>query len=431
MKFKLATAAAAVLMSATASQAADLAKKAPVAVDYVKVCDAYGAGFFYIPGTETCLKIGGYIRAEAFAGSSDFNGSLYNGANNNEYTTRSRFYLTADARSQTEFGLLRSYGAMIFQKISDTDPGNVTGGTGNWFEVDRAFIQWGGLTAGFTASNWDIFMGMTAARYFGQDSEIDTGRNLLAYTFGLGNGLSATLSLEDSSKAGRFTGNYNSTYTSNYGGNELPDLVANLRLAQAWGSAQVMAAAHYINGSDYVTGTTNANGDDKWGWAVGAGAIINLPMLGAGDQFGIQATYADGAIRYVWNNSVNAVVGGTSTSLVGDFYGSAVDGIIDTSTAWGVSAGFRHVFSPYFRADVDFSYADIDNAYAGVSDFNSKYASLNLTWAPGGNVAGTPALAVIGIVEYRAVDFDDHTLTAASASDLDGLVFGLRMQRNF
>jgi len=30
----------------------------------VKVCDAYGAGFFVIPGSDTCVRIGGYVRAE-------------------------------------------------------------------------------------------------------------------------------------------------------------------------------------------------------------------------------------------------------------------------------------------------------------------------------------------------------------------------------
>ena len=34
------------------------------AVEYVRVCSTYGAGFFYIPGTETCLRIGGRVRAE-------------------------------------------------------------------------------------------------------------------------------------------------------------------------------------------------------------------------------------------------------------------------------------------------------------------------------------------------------------------------------
>ncbi|HZP74711.1 MAG TPA: porin, partial [Pseudolabrys sp.] len=33
-------------------------------VQYVKICSLYGAGFFYIPGSDTCLKIGGYVRTE-------------------------------------------------------------------------------------------------------------------------------------------------------------------------------------------------------------------------------------------------------------------------------------------------------------------------------------------------------------------------------
>ena len=30
---------------------------------YVKICSLYGAGFYYIPGTDTCIKLGGYLRA--------------------------------------------------------------------------------------------------------------------------------------------------------------------------------------------------------------------------------------------------------------------------------------------------------------------------------------------------------------------------------
>ena len=37
-------------------------------VDYVRVCDAFGSGFFYIPGTDTCLKIGGYVRGDLVEG---------------------------------------------------------------------------------------------------------------------------------------------------------------------------------------------------------------------------------------------------------------------------------------------------------------------------------------------------------------------------
>jgi len=30
-------------------------------VEYVRICDAFGTGFYYIPGTETCLQIGGRV----------------------------------------------------------------------------------------------------------------------------------------------------------------------------------------------------------------------------------------------------------------------------------------------------------------------------------------------------------------------------------
>src|SRR6201988_3144480 len=54
---------AAGILAMGGAQAADLPVKAK-AVEYVKICSLYGAGFFYIPGTDTCIKIGGYLRAE-------------------------------------------------------------------------------------------------------------------------------------------------------------------------------------------------------------------------------------------------------------------------------------------------------------------------------------------------------------------------------
>ena len=55
MRTHIVVAAAAVLTAAGSAHAADLSKKAPAAAQYVKVCDAYGAGYFYIPGSDTCL----------------------------------------------------------------------------------------------------------------------------------------------------------------------------------------------------------------------------------------------------------------------------------------------------------------------------------------------------------------------------------------
>src|SRR5205823_12956489 len=54
---------AAGLIAMSGAQAADLPVKAK-AVEYVRICSLYGAGFLYIPGSDTCNKLGGYLRAE-------------------------------------------------------------------------------------------------------------------------------------------------------------------------------------------------------------------------------------------------------------------------------------------------------------------------------------------------------------------------------
>src|SRR5277367_6542846 len=61
---------AAGLMAVSAAQAADLPVKA-APVEYVKVCNIYGAGFWYVPGTDTCMKIGTWVRYEIYTGSGD------------------------------------------------------------------------------------------------------------------------------------------------------------------------------------------------------------------------------------------------------------------------------------------------------------------------------------------------------------------------
>ena len=70
MKFKtLLLGTAAALSVVGGAQAADLAVAEPV--DYVKVCDAYGVGYWYIPGTDTCIRIGGQVKLNAYVFSAD------------------------------------------------------------------------------------------------------------------------------------------------------------------------------------------------------------------------------------------------------------------------------------------------------------------------------------------------------------------------
>src|SRR5437867_6480315 len=100
---------AAGLLAMSGAQAADLPVKAK-AVQYVKICSLYGAGFYYIPGTDTCIKLSGYMRADA-----NINGGSYNkpgwdqgdgqgtkSRDRDYFTTRVRTELQIDTRTQTE-----------------------------------------------------------------------------------------------------------------------------------------------------------------------------------------------------------------------------------------------------------------------------------------------------------------------------------------
>src|SRR4051794_16610956 len=115
---------AAVLIASGGARAADLPVKAK-AVEYVKICTLYGVGFYYIPGTDTCVKLGGYLRAEvALNAGGNYNGS-YNsvaGANNrlaNYYSTRAREDLNIDTRTATEYGVVRTYFDALVTLASD------------------------------------------------------------------------------------------------------------------------------------------------------------------------------------------------------------------------------------------------------------------------------------------------------------------------
>src|ERR1700750_2490877 len=104
---------AASLVAMNGAQSADLPVKAK-AVEYVRICSLYGAGFYYIPGTDTCIKLGGYLRAEAAFNTNSVYGtqnSAPGSARNrlsNYYTFRAREDLNIDTRTATEYGVVRT-----------------------------------------------------------------------------------------------------------------------------------------------------------------------------------------------------------------------------------------------------------------------------------------------------------------------------------
>lgn len=197
--FMLGTAAG--LVALTGAQAADLPVKAK-AVEYVKVCSLYGVGFYYIPGTDTCIRIGGALRLDT-----SFNATTYdvpywqgsaNGAgayNRNYYSTRERLNLFIDTRTATEYGVVRTYANLQFDFAQGRE--NIAGG---FVENDFLFIQFAGFTFGKAVSQFDPQWALAKpfiSSGFLAGSNNATGIAQLAYTASFGGGVSATISLED------------------------------------------------------------------------------------------------------------------------------------------------------------------------------------------------------------------------------------------
>jgi hypothetical protein len=398
---------AAGLIAMSGAQAADLPVKAK-AVEYVRICSLYGAGFFYIPGTDTCIKLGGYLRVDLAANTNSVYGGAYNGASGarnrytNYYTARSRQDLTIDTRTATEYGVVRTFFDATFTWTSGGVAG-AAGGTayagdgvaGGTLGVYHAFIQFAGFTMGKTISPfsapWVNYPANNFDGLVGGGGSV-TGVNQLTYTAQFGNGVSASFTAQDST--GYFqAGNVNTTlpgvtaanplatvvgtafgstpYGVNAtGGTRAPDLVGVLKVDQAWGIFQLSAAAHENHAGYYGATEPTGHPDDKWGFAVaGALQIKNIPT-GAGDTINLQAVYTDGASRYNFQDLVPttfAMYGGTS--LAGGYqslgFAQVTDSVYGAGTSqqltqtWGFRGGFNHNWDPYWSSGLYGAYAQV------------------------------------------------------------------------
>jgi hypothetical protein len=144
-----------------------------------------------------------------------------------------------------------------------------------------------------------------------------------------------------------------------YGNWQAPDVVGTLRIDQAWGSAQVMAAGHEVNPAYYGTTPITGHPGDQWGWVVGGGFKVNMPFIAPGDYFVTEVNYTQGATKYLWNGSndvgANITTGGTlgwgvgSDCVAGGTLAAGTATGCFLTTAWEVDAGFEHYWTPQWH----------------------------------------------------------------------------------
>lgn len=149
---------AAAVVAASSAQAADAVIAAdPEPVEYVQVCQDFGTGYFYIPGTETCLKIGGLVRAEWLYTNVAANATNAKAENNN---VRSFFELTLDAKSSTEIGTVA--GSLVLEGDRQTIDSPIGNGATSAIAIAKAHISIGDgnvLNIGYNDSIADVSIG--------------------------------------------------------------------------------------------------------------------------------------------------------------------------------------------------------------------------------------------------------------------------------
>lgn len=390
---------AAGFVALTGAQAADLPMAEPV--EYVKICSTYGEGFFYIPGTDTCLQISGRVRVEGYINFADSDTDGFLGDDeDDEFDTKARGVVGFDARTETEWGTLRSY----IELEANSDSGNDEDETYDdaFYEVENvaSFIQFAGITAGKAPSFYDFAETNTWADFWSSE-DVWT----VAYTASFGSGFSATIGVEDKYYRAMPDATLDQVW---------PNVIAALRVDQAWGSAQVSGAVQDNAGDREEYFVTDV--EDELGWAVQAAAKFNLPIAEEGSYFLLQGAYSEGAISYA-----GAEEDFTDFLLDSDIYDQSVtvDGF-ENNTLWSVGASVGIQASETVALALTGAYYDFEDAASDDDSFTGFLVEGNVVWTPVDNLdLGLYAL-------YGTFEYDD-----ALESESEDLKIITRLQRDF
>ena len=359
------------------ANAADLPSKKAAPVNYVKVCDAYGAGFFNIPGTDTCIKVGGRVRSDyAMSGKQDIYSAAgatidrTTGAKTNVASTvgsvqslygwEARGRVDLDARTPTAYGTVQAVTSVRLARTTGTldVTGPSTSATSATPTLEASYIRFAGFTFGAAKDNFSF---MPSTFYgAGHWSSFANGAKQLAYTAVLGGGFSATLAVQDMTDTTAGQVALNTATQSSYNG--FPQVNARVDFDQAWGTVSVVGAT--AQDKSVVTITAPGVQSSKQAYAVGAGLKLNLPQLAAGDVLWLNGGWANGMTEYTINwtsfksSDTKRNVGNYVAGQPSWVYSTA--GGIELVKSWNVAAIFTHYWDPQWRHSFLASYGALN-----------------------------------------------------------------------
>jgi hypothetical protein len=369
---------AAALVAVSGARAADAIVAAePEPVEYVRVCDAFGTGYFYIPGTETCLRIYGYLRYDIMGG------DLYSHTSrtgDETYNKQMRFSFRTSTASETELGTLRTYTETRFNWADSQDvvPGTFPVTTANGYShgsnvsLNFAWIQLGGLRVGKDESLFSTFTGYAGAviqdTLAGGYGPFDT--NLISYTYN-GGAFRAAIALEQGASD---TGYVNGVA-----------LAATAR--SGWGIDDYMP--HVVVGLGYNAGMVDLSGVFAWdsrddlgavqygGWAAKLRADVTIndmasvfAMLQYGENSSGYTTWANGLST---DETWSVIAGGTlnvSEKASINVQGQWVESNTVNSDAWSLVGNVAYTLVPGLVVTPEVAYYDDGSVNGG--DFGAQ-----------------------------------------------------------
>ncbi|MCY6381480.1 porin [Hoeflea prorocentri] len=365
--------AAAMLAVSGASAADAIIAAEPEPVEYVRVCDAFGAGYFYIPGTETCLKISGFVRMDI-----EFN------SNDDSYGTNVRGRLNIQAKEDTELGVLHAY----VRVQGDTGTANLN--DGSTYDppaaLDQAYAELGGLIFGYTETTW-VSSKNGGASGFGSHSD-----NGLAYGYSQANQIGYN-----------FTGgNWFAAISANDDGDTttyMPDITG--RVGGVFAGATIYLAGGYDQSAE------------NFGLKLG----LNTDIGPAGNLI-VQGFYADGPTRWGANNSPTGILQFNNSTTY--------------TPEWSVIASYQHQFAPNFKGSIGGQYSSdyYFTPLQGTGTLGSANSGID-SWAIEGVLVWNPVenLEVRGEVRYT--DFSSGVTESGAFAGGDATTGIFRLQRNF
>ncbi|TCM57806.1 porin-like protein [Rhizobium sp. PP-F2F-G48] len=329
---------AAALAAVSGAHAADAIVAAePEAMEYVRVCDAFGTGYFYIPGTETCLKIGGRVRTQVGINDGD----------DTDWQAYSQGYLTIEAKSDTEFGALTGY--INLQADTDKQYGNPDGSRSlGAVALDGAWINLAGFDVGYFYNWWDEY---------GIAGETDeSGGNLFnsaRYTYD-GGAFSAGVSVEDL----RTQQNQNNFSNDDVGASAL--------LLGTVGGVKALVIASYDFDVDESAFKGVVTADVGPGSLEIAGIYASDPnAYWSKSEWSVAASYALKASEKLTITPGAQYFGNVDQSEFGGIAGGISD---DDAWKVGLSAEYQITTGLKTLATVNYTKVDYDTTPAGVDD---------------------------------------------------------------